>query len=894
MANTPNRVAVKHLIKAMPFLLLTGCGGSSGGGDNTKIVDPAAINISVVGGLVVNESAGNLSITLKQSQASDSDINYTLSTSDGTAIAGEDYQAIADSFTVTAGQTEHTINLTIIDDNNYECEERFSLAISNNDNSLSADITINKDTDPGPNLTINTTVLDWQVAEDHGALNIDVALDAAVCEDTVISVSGSGTATLGEDVKASIGTIAAGQTNTTLALMVINDQIKEDKEQISLTLQDSGDISIAPHTPLTVTILPVIASLHGGHYGNCILTEDNLAKCWGYNGGYNFANGHDRNLGESYGELYTDTKYCQYEAGELLHLQSQYIVNDDGRDRCNGGDGIKLKFGIDDNGNETLEEEEIDQSRYLCDDSSGTNAQIFVESIPAGEECLLGGASYTVLYDYNDNGTFDYDEMGEFLIASDLGDEKIQDLQLGEYFSCALTVNKQVKCWGANYDGELGLGVLDEDENEYIGDDFTELGENLSYINFGDDLLVEKLSVGEDHSCVLLNNGLIKCWGDGSLGKLGYGNEDNLGEGSNDMGNNLAYVDLGSDMNGPLKAIDISAGSNSTCAVLENGKIKCWGYNYYAQLGLEHVEVIGDEPDEMGNNLPELEFNDGKLASQVFISSHHACALFTDNSLACWGANYSGQIGIETQDKRVGDGAQGQTTHQCNYNNTLHFLEPRDLPENGAKCDEGGVEFVLYFDTNGTSALDVGDEEVDSWSYMCAEGDVTPLYKIEEIATDSEQCSLGFGGIELTYANDANGLYDNEMGDALPYIKLDNKDVVDVALGWQSTCVLYIDGDVKCWGDVDENGMENNIDYGDDVGETPLASNPISLGTGITAKAVSGRGYSHCVITNENAVKCWGYNEYGETGNPDFYEETIGDIAQENEMGDNLIPVAIF
>ncbi|WNC70804.1 Calx-beta domain-containing protein [Thalassotalea psychrophila] len=909
MLNPPCGNATKLLITSIMLVLLTACGGSSSNKKVDEIIDPApiptpdpepTIEISLIGELVTDETAGIMSITIKQSVALDTDVEYTVTTVNGTALAGSDFIPIDQMVSVAAGQTEHTLNIELVDDSEYECQENFSLAIANSDDSVNVEIIINKDTDPGPNLIIKNTELDWQIAENHGELTFDVELDTAVCEDTAITVAGSGSATLGEDVNASVGIIAAGETNATLALKVLNDEIKEGKETISLTLQNSGDITIAPHTPINLTIIPVIASLHGGHYGNCILTEDNLVKCWGYNGGYNFANGHNRDVGDNYFELETDREYCPYEAGDLLHNLRTYTQNQDGRDRCDGGNGIALEFGNDDNGDKSIDPEEVNWTRYFCDADDSTPPQIFVEPIPASQECELAGLSYRVFYDYNSNDSFDYDEMGENLIASDIGDEKITDIQLGEYFSCALTASKQVKCWGDNYNGYLGLELTSEGDNENIGDSPSELGNNLQYIDFGKDLLVEKLAVGEDHSCAILDNGRIKCWGDGSRGRLGYGNSDDIGNVDGDMGDNLAFVDLGSDEAGVhFKAIDISLGSLSSCAVLENGQIKCWGYNDSSQLGLDSIEFqesqenIGDEADEMGNNLLAINFKDDKLASRVFITYGHTCALFEDNSLACWGGNYSGQVGIETQDKKVGDRGLGATTYQCNYNDNLHFIEPYQISSTSPRCREGGIDFILRLDTNGTSALDEGDEIVTVMDTVCTEGDVSPLFIIDQLAEGSEQCP-DQGGVQLTYSLDANGLYDTEMGDNLSYVKLDNKDVIDVSLGWASTCVLYIDGDVKCWGDEDETGLENDMDYGDDAGETPLASNPINLGTNISAKGIGGRSYAHCAITNENTVKCWGYSDYGESGNPDFYGKSIGDIAEENEMGDNLVPVAIF
>jgi hypothetical protein len=52
----------------------------------------------------------------------------------------------------------------------------------------------------------------------------------------------------------------------------------------------------------------------------------------------------------------------------------------------------------------------------------------------------------------------------------------------------------------------------------------------------------------------------------------------------------------------------IAAGSYHTCTRLDNGQVKCWGVNNFGQLGLGDTNNRGDHADEMGNNLPAVDF----------------------------------------------------------------------------------------------------------------------------------------------------------------------------------------------------------------------------------------------------------------------------------------------
>ena len=95
----------------------------------------------------------------------------------------------------------------------------------------------------------------------------------------------------------------------------------------------------------------------------------------------------------------------------------------------------------------------------------------------------------------------------------------------------------------------------------------------------------------------------MKCWGYGQYGQLGQGNTDNLGDGANEMGDNLTIVDLGTGRT----ATAIAAGSQHTCALLDNSAVKCWGSGNSGALGYGNTNNLGDAPGEMGDNLPVVD-----------------------------------------------------------------------------------------------------------------------------------------------------------------------------------------------------------------------------------------------------------------------------------------------
>ena len=125
----------------------------------------------------------------------------------------------------------------------------------------------------------------------------------------------------------------------------------------------------------------------------------------------------------------------------------------------------------------------------------------------------------------------------------------------------------------------------------------------------------------------------MKCWGRGNYGQLGYGDTNNRGDGPNEMGDNLPTVDLG---NGKTVKI-LVAGGYHTCAVLNDDTVKCWGRWNNGRLGYGDTNNRGDGPNEMGDNLPTVDLGTGKTVKQLVAGGDHTCAVLNDDTVKCWG-----------------------------------------------------------------------------------------------------------------------------------------------------------------------------------------------------------------------------------------------------------------
>lgn len=117
---------------------------------------------------------------------------------------------------------------------------------------------------------------------------------------------------------------------------------------------------------------------------------------------------------------------------------------------------------------------------------------------------------------------------------------------------------------------------------------------------------------GTAHTCALFSIGRIKCWGLNDKGQLGLGNSNSVGDSSNEMGNNLPFLDL------PAIAKDISAGWKHTCALFEDGSVRCWGANDYGQLGQENTQTLGRSPSSVPSQIPRIKLGSWYFASKIF------------------------------------------------------------------------------------------------------------------------------------------------------------------------------------------------------------------------------------------------------------------------------------
>ena len=211
-------------------------------------------------------------------------------------------------------------------------------------------------------------------------------------------------------------------------------------------------------------------------------------------------------------------------------------------------------------------------------------------------------------------------------------DSGVAAIAAGGYNTCALTTAGGVMCWGYNGDGAIGDNST---TNRLTPVNVMGLASGVAAITTGGGRGGDVDIDGGDHTCALITVGkVVKCWGNNTFGQLG----------DNSTTNRLTPVNafnLGSLFNG---AVAISAGAGHTCALTTAGGATCWGSNFWGQVGDNFTT----------NNRLKPAGVTGLDSGVVAISAggSHTCTLTTAGGVKCWGRNFYGQLGDNSQTSR--------------------------------------------------------------------------------------------------------------------------------------------------------------------------------------------------------------------------------------------------
>ena len=180
--------------------------------------------------------------------------------------------------------------------------------------------------------------------------------------------------------------------------------------------------------------------------------------------------------------------------------------------------------------------------------------------------------------------------------------------------TCVILDNGSGMCWGQNFNGHLGDGTYN---NRNVPTPMSVIPTNRS---------LAALDLGAFHTCGILDDGSVHCWGSNDRGQVGDGST-----------NNSTYPRAVQLPQGRT-AISIDVGNAHSCAILDDSSAMCWGWNDYGQLG--------DGNTNNSSTAVTVVMPSGLGLAEISAGARHTCAVATNASVYCWGAHVEGTLGL--------------------------------------------------------------------------------------------------------------------------------------------------------------------------------------------------------------------------------------------------------
>lgn len=435
----------------------------------------------------------------------------------------------------------------------------------------------------------------------------------------------------------------------------------------------------------------------------------------------------------------------------------------------------------------------------------------------------------------------------------------VRNASIGDSSSCVHLYDGTTKCWGGNRFGQLGTG-----HNLDIGSQPSQMGNNLGFLYTPFGVQIKQMCATSAHSCALYSNGRVKCWGISVPGFspghiLGFDPSDSsiVKESVSYPGMmspativkytpTLPYLDLGTSNGMPVQVKQLACygdggmyTDHTTCALLVDGRVKCWGSNRQALLGNgQPTNYVLPVPQGMGDALPAIDFGNSLGATFITMGTHYggsACAILVNGDLKCWGTRSAknGQIQLEGNNW-IGDQAG----------------EIAGMPP--------------VFLGQGRKAVQVS----------CGQFQTCVLLDNDEVRCfgDSSYGVLGPNAPEYDTVEYGSDIWPG--GTPPPLVSFGTKKVLKIKSYGKTNCAHVYDASavpeygesnhlLSCWGELffDSTGLSHT-------------GNPSSRGVMNIRDFYMGNGFA-CVLHTDGKLSCFGSNNVGQLGTGDSVSRSL-------------------
>lgn len=443
----------------------------------------------------------------------------------------------------------------------------------------------------------------------------------------------------------------------------------------------------------------------------------------------------------------------------------------------------------------------------------------------------------------------------------------ITGIAAGSYHTCAHTASGSVWCWGNNFHGSLGNNEINTYRTKPVA---------VTGITSG----IVALTAGLEHTCALTVGGGVLCWGRDLEGQLGNGRL---------LRSDVARYSV--PLSGGAQAI--TAGGAHTCALAADGRVMCWGIEYDKNL-CDSMALFRGFPTVVKNLSGVAALDAG---------AGHTCALTSAGSVICWGENHYGQAGnttfahrsdpVQVSSLSVGVRAiAAGGRHSCALKQNGEVVcwgrgwgatptaisgMPRDTRAIDAgyehSCALAADGSVRCWGSNSSGQLGNGTFTSSNEAPVVVNG----LSGARAIATGGEHtCAItATGGVACWGKNEKGQLGDGTTTNRATPVAVHSlaEGVVALAAGFDYTCALTVNNQVKCWG----AGFSNRSSAASiDSTGTPVTIDGLN---GQVVAIAAGNGHS-CALLANGSTACWGSNYAGQLGLGDYPSRGVPVLAQ--------------
>jgi alpha-tubulin suppressor-like RCC1 family protein len=367
----------------------------------------------------------------------------------------------------------------------------------------------------------------------------------------------------------------------------------------------------------------------------------------------------------------------------------------------------------------------------------------------------------------------------------------VKQVALGDMHVCALMDDDMtIKCWGAGWAGQLGTGSA---TGSYIP-------ANVDRSAFGTRSVV-MIDSGGYHSCALLSDSTVWCWGSNNDGELGNGT-------TSDVNPSAGQVP------GLTTVLDIGLGANHSCAVVGSTQMYCWGARFDGQCGVQGGASSDDilDPTFVWDTTTGAPMNDALKADG---GANHTCALVETDRVRCWGSNSVGQLGDGSTNTHVNPvyvlAPTGYTPHEnfsavttgTAYTCALNSLTSR------AEC----------WGANNYGQLGDGSTTQREIAVVVRNPDSTAMTSVSHISAGFQHTCAVAGGVAKCWGTNTFGQLGVGVGSTGEHYATtvrmsgtgpDMINAMTIDAGYNFTCAIVgTEHELYCWGK-DDNGELGN------------------------------------------------------------------------------------